>query len=737
MREQRAAEDRAVFDAYNNGGLFKGQPVTDSRLLGYIRGRRDGFDTADPLYDEWNNRFIQQKFTIGEQEIGLRFKQGKVGAGAVAAFYRGQLDSIPKDSAFYREVAGRAAEWSRAASGVARGRARAAANAHLTDKFNENNQRLFAYLQMEAIVTEYARRAGIVLGNQKITDADATDLIALFDSGLTGLQGEIISFDDFSAAAQDYYKALGRDIKLTQQAGRTTKTKESDRAKFLSQNLIRLNTIDDRAKYELARGAYDEAVEKAGGDPYAVIAASNAYAENLAGIRDTALAVTGKEQNDSQFIGGLNNEIAAVLTGEVRGPTVTDLYASVGEGVTRNDVSDLAKSATDAQFDAQEIEAGRAFIGQAEPGGSLQAVPFPPGAANDPFGKGGLDDSYQPSYTTIDGNKRTIILKGERVNASVVRDVDGRILPPDQVAELAASGQLQRFIQTGQLIVDSKQETPIGYVFTNPTDNRVNYGVVRPDGSMVFTSENPFETGLFADGTFAGIEGLTVFTETVNPNTGAITGGVKPVSITGENGAIRADPVLTDSTVAANDLIRLAESGQLRLNEQDVSDYVSRQAQRVEYNPSQGPGGVSSVSQARQDITSFQEALKSEGLGAALIAAIESVTGGIRASIPTPDSVGPIGHPPVVPPLTENPTVESPLTRIRDTPTAPKESPLTRIRNTKPSVPKESPLTRIRNTPPKPDTTGGGAVGSAIGDIIAPYLKPKPKAGQAPKDRAF
>ena len=158
LREQRQAEDRAIFDAYQNGGKFQGKLVDDARILAYMKGRRDGFSTDDPLYDEWNNRLIQTRFSIGEQKIGLAFKQGRASAGAVAAFYRGQLKSIPRNSAFYREVAGRAADWAKSAAGAARGRARGRASAGTRAKLNAQLEKQQSYLALERALTAYARR---------------------------------------------------------------------------------------------------------------------------------------------------------------------------------------------------------------------------------------------------------------------------------------------------------------------------------------------------------------------------------------------------------------------------------------------------------------------------------------------------------------------------------------------------------------------------------------------------
>src|SRR5690348_17353819 len=124
-QQQQAEQDRVMFDAYQNGGNgLDGKPVTDSKMRSYIAERRNGFSKDDPLYSEWNNRLIQLDFKIGEEKIGLAYKEGKVGAGAVANFYREQLQKIPKDSEFYRDVAGRAADWAKAGASAARGAAR-------------------------------------------------------------------------------------------------------------------------------------------------------------------------------------------------------------------------------------------------------------------------------------------------------------------------------------------------------------------------------------------------------------------------------------------------------------------------------------------------------------------------------------------------------------------------------------------------------------------------------------
>src|SRR3990170_6091918 len=121
MQQQRAAEDRVMFDAYQNGGLIDGKPVTDGMFLAYLRDRRDSIDKEDPLWEEWNNRVIQQTFNIAESKIITAFRQGKVGSGAVAAFYRAEMAKVPQNSQVWRDMAQSAAQWAEAAgSGAAR-----------------------------------------------------------------------------------------------------------------------------------------------------------------------------------------------------------------------------------------------------------------------------------------------------------------------------------------------------------------------------------------------------------------------------------------------------------------------------------------------------------------------------------------------------------------------------------------------------------------------------------------
>ena len=547
LREQRQAEDRAIFDAYQNGGKFQGKLVDDARILAYMKGRRDGFSTDDPLYDEWNNRLIQTRFSIGEQKIGLAFKQGRASAGAVAAFYRGQLKSIPRNSAFYREVAGRAADWAKSAAGAARGRARGRASAGTRAKLNAQLEKQQSYLALERALTAYARRAGVISGSQTLADADATALQDMFDQGIYSGKDRI-TLNDFRSAAKDHYVALGGEISTRLSLGQQAVEARNKRSRFLDETLVRLNAIDDRGKYEMAREVLSDKVKAAGGDPYAVRAAYDEYAKSLRGIHEVAIKAGDSNVNDPEFIGGLVNEVNAVEGGKNTGATVADVYDMTDEVGSGQDLADDVAVLND---DLKRLEKKTAYYGQTEPGGQMGVVDWPPGAQ----GALGLDDSLQPSITRVNGQRRVVYLKGESVSASAIIDVNtGSAIDPKAMTAEA----LRAAIASGALEI--KEGGNVGYIFTNSQNGTVKYGVRDSvSGQMLFTDENPWTSGAINAG-----DGLTVF------------GALKPGGKDGEEMVVdpnsvlakpldinTGDPLMSDSTVAPSDLLALVEDGTL------------------------------------------------------------------------------------------------------------------------------------------------------------------------------
>jgi hypothetical protein len=561
MREQRAAEDRAIFDAYRNGGLYKGKPVTDAVFLAHLKARRDGFSTDDPLYDQWNNQLIQTEFSIGEQKIDLAFKQGKVGAGAVAAFYRSQLSKIPKDSAFYREVAGRAADWAKSAAGAARaGRARGLAKA-LEGRQNAALKTQGDYLSLDALVTGAAREAGLIRENDLATDADATELMALFQRGaVIGANGQPVSFADWQAATVAAYRAFDTRIQINEQLNRGTIELKENKSRFFDERVLRQNVVDDRTKWEVANDLFFAALKDANDDPAAILAAAEKYAASVETIRAGALAGTGLDENDPDFLGALENELDSLRTGKAAGPGLSDL---TGEGVRFADgtKTTLAAAIGEAKANADLLRRGLAFYGQDKPGGPLQVIPYKEFSDLDPFSRNRLDPSFQQAIVTIGGKPKSVMLKGQPIMATALQDQGG--LPVEYIPDKdgkpvpvanATPEMIEAAIGSGAFSIVVGTSKPIGYVFDNPVTGARFWGVFDQLGNLTFTQSNPFGNAY----NLPGVEG--------GPSV-VVPGGFDPVTgktivpnILGAANVQSGKSLFVDDLVSPADLLALAEN---------------------------------------------------------------------------------------------------------------------------------------------------------------------------------
>ena len=122
--------EEVIFDAWANGGEFEGRPVTDQRLLNFIKDRRDSLDKSDPLWAEWDNRLGQYQFNIDDQQNAIAHAKAIAAASAIrnpraraaamnaanagrAAFFRQQARLHPRNSAAYRDLMLKSAQFSR------------------------------------------------------------------------------------------------------------------------------------------------------------------------------------------------------------------------------------------------------------------------------------------------------------------------------------------------------------------------------------------------------------------------------------------------------------------------------------------------------------------------------------------------------------------------------------------------------------------------------------------------
>lgn len=114
-REMQAAQARNLMDAWQNGGTYNGQLATDEVVLAYWRGRLDGIDPDDPLYEEYKNTILQYEYAIGESKAATAYAQGRFSDAGMAQFYLGWAKKVPPNSEFYRTLQRDAAQFMRAA----------------------------------------------------------------------------------------------------------------------------------------------------------------------------------------------------------------------------------------------------------------------------------------------------------------------------------------------------------------------------------------------------------------------------------------------------------------------------------------------------------------------------------------------------------------------------------------------------------------------------------------------
>lgn len=540
--QQTAAQDKAIFDAYQNGGTYNGKPVTDAIILAYISGRQAMYSKDDPLYSQWGDTLFQTRFSIGEQKIQLAYKQGKASAGAVADFYKQQLKSIPADSQFGRTVADHAAQWAKAAGGAARAgataRVKSAFEATLAPQFAAMNK----YDAIAAYVKDAAVRQGLLTDSQSLTDTEnAAGLKALIDSMSTDpnvtkfLGGTPLNFAEFQSLAQAKLSAMNTVIYKSTKVGTKVvsashlSSLEKQRTDYVTQ-LHQTNAISPRSAYETLNAAFEQDMARIqqSGDPYAQLARVQQYATALGALAKNAEASGyGAAEVDPAFIGGLNNEINA-LFGKNTGPTARDIFNGSKQGGTGETYAQALVDAAQGKgatatskgtlgylTAVEMVTQGKGYIGQSKPGGALIVQPYTPGSENLPNHGLGIDTATM--YTAgPNGVPIAVVLTGQPVDKNpTYTDINGNPVTnptPEQIA-------------SGQVISSSPAKGTtgtVGYQYTTPDGNTI-WAVLQPDGSKVFTEQNPFGQLSTLNGSSDSTSGL--YASSLPPNPQAVPGG--------------------------------------------------------------------------------------------------------------------------------------------------------------------------------------------------------------------
>lgn len=554
LRDQmQGAQDKAIFDAYQNGGTYQGKPVTDAIIVKYIQGRQAEYTKDDPLYSQWGDTLFQTKFNIGEQKIITSYQQGHVGAGAVAAFYNEQLKHIPKDSAFGRTIEQHAAAYAKSAGAAARAGASRAARAALDKSLLPQFTAINRYDQVSAYLTDAARRAGLIAGTQTLNDLQNTTAFAALLDSLKGnasltkfLGGTAMSLNEFQHLAIAKYSALNTQIAKYKQAKVAVSELEKERTTFVT-TLHQTNVLDDRTAYEAANAAFQSDMQRlqSSGDIYGQVARINAYVGQLQTIQQKAALAGGSAANDPDFIGALNNEIQTLETGKSAGPFVSDVWNGSRTGGTGTSAADaLTKNITSLQASITALQDGTAYLGQKVPGGPLTVLPYPPGANVLGDGSKGLGAGQEWQYVqSEDGTVHQVALMGQPIQTITYTHKDGT---PADVSQFTQQ-QIQTQLQQGNIEAASSSVT-IGYQFVDQNGNQ-SWGVIdTKTGQITYTTTDPF--GALTTGNGSSDKGSNTLYATMPPQPGEPIPGAVPVFVAPGINTTQLISLATNGTVS-------------------------------------------------------------------------------------------------------------------------------------------------------------------------------------------
>lgn len=201
------ARDRNINDAWQNGGMFEGKPVTDKMLLEHWKGRLKNVAKDDPLYDTYNNTVMQLDYTIASSKASTAYAQGKLSDRGMANFYLNWAKKVPKNSEFYRVLQRDAAQFMRAANrgggGGGGGRSSAQAKEDSYQSFMKNTEKKYeaAGQYLTETLRNMAKGAAIIdLGDNAgsyLTAFDPSDPQVMLDlmdtiNGKTTLVGSAV-----------------------------------------------------------------------------------------------------------------------------------------------------------------------------------------------------------------------------------------------------------------------------------------------------------------------------------------------------------------------------------------------------------------------------------------------------------------------------------------------------------------------------------------------------------------
>jgi hypothetical protein len=493
LAQAQNAEWQAIQDAWQNGGTYDfgdgngPVPVTDERILAYMTSRRDEIgNSEDPIYQQWNNGIQQMQFSIDEAKVGLKFKQGKMSAGQVASWYKSQLSKYPEDSAVYRTIAGKAADWAKSASGSASGAASASVTKALKKRIDADIATQKSWAAMEKTLNDAAVRKGLIQPGQSIVQVtDPEALHALLDVGVTDpITHDTYHWNDFQQGVTDTYKSFGDEADAYAQGGDQSSAAalKSSQNSFADTYVYPLNTMDVASQYHVARDQWAKDLDAANGDPAAIKAANDKYASALTKIQGNL-----QPDDSPSFEAGIKNELTILGGGTADGPSGLDaLEGTPGGSTPTTDAAGTFKSMAQMTAEQQALDTGQAYYGQSTYGGPMGVYQVDQNWSIDPVTGQTKAPQYLAQTTSPSGGVEYTM--GVPIYKSILVDSNGNAVDQNT---LDAKG-VQALLASGYQIVSTGEVTGYAYATTPGSTAATQWSVIQPDGSLLYTTTNPY-----------------------------------------------------------------------------------------------------------------------------------------------------------------------------------------------------------------------------------------------------
>jgi len=528
-REYQNMRDQNIVNAWNEGGKFEGQAVTDDMLIAHLKERRANVSPDDPLYDQYDQRVTEYTWAVKNSKQELLYAEGKVGDAAMSRFYKQAAGALPKDSEAWRNMMKLAAQYADRAAAAGRGGGGGGGGGRRGSGYNSEQNRLpsakeLTYDTFMGELTRLARQTGILneedetLSDLRAFEKDGTrlmELIDLFNSpenqprrdqltayikryGDPNFNGDY-SFQALHGMFADKTNGMEGRLTKAQKAGMkgdtTAITKEMGEGSDMFLSIVAAPPL---AEYEEARRLFNDVATDPNVTPIDLLLAKDDLVGRLRNVSDHLSQIGPSQDIVNAFgqdaykpidtaLGHVNNEIESLLgKGDINAPTwMEDSRGESAKAHENGDGETGRNVAAFAELEAQvkELTDGTAVMVRKDSSGAITED------GTGKFGTARIADLPEGSafVPSAGGMPATITLSdGTQVRTAGV--LTGSIGRP--INAIASTSQLD-FAGRPLGFRDPKSVATVGVAHTMPDGSTV-YQYWTNDGTKRYSNVNPF-----------------------------------------------------------------------------------------------------------------------------------------------------------------------------------------------------------------------------------------------------